>query len=113
MQKQQQIITALLLTALFLLQGHAQLCNLGSTSSSADLLQSGSTTIYNSYSNNPTKREHTYTFSLSFTVPPTATLQIAACITSITQPPHPCRSAPVTASTSQFGEAKAQPKSPF
>ena len=55
---------------------HTQICSLFVNPN--DLLQSGSHMIFNSRTNSPLNREHTFTFGVNFRVPPGG-LQVAAC----------------------------------
>ena len=73
---------AVILLAHLLLTVLTDKCNLGPAVPS-DKIESGSVTIYNSYSNNPINRYHSYTFSVYFTVPFSG-LKVSACTPLLT-----------------------------
>ena len=78
-------ISFLLLLLFISLPVHSQICSISSGSN--DLLQSGTRTIYNGFSNNPLNREHAFTIQVtSFTFPSTG-VQVAACRYLLTQRP--------------------------
>jgi len=86
--KKQHYITILALL-LCLWQVHPQFCSLAAASSPSDLLQSGSTLIYNGYINTPARREHSYTFTVNFNAP--SGIKVAACTCPITQRLRLCK----------------------